>query len=174
MVRGSELLHTAIAPSSQRDAPYQVSALQTPITLSSAQTPSMLTAVPSSGSLSSPTRLPSASMQPAVQVSFTSTLTSPAPLPQLHERLRRNGGKSNVNPNSNVSNSVIASSSRGRGRGRNGRNRGRSSRFRGNQKPSKTVDNYQWGIIYNFVNTNVTAHPYFETSRPARSINENL
>ena len=101
MVRGSELLHAAIAPSSQRDAPYQVSAL------SSAQTPSMLTAVPSSGSLSSPTRLPSASLQPAVQVSFTSTLTSPAPLPQLHKRLRRNGGKSNVNPNSNVSNSVL-------------------------------------------------------------------
>ena len=46
MVRGSELLHTAIAPSSQRETSYQVSALQTPITLSSAQTPSMLTAVP--------------------------------------------------------------------------------------------------------------------------------
>ena len=45
MVRGSVLLHTAIAPSSQRDASYQVSALQTPITLSSAQAPSMLTAV---------------------------------------------------------------------------------------------------------------------------------
>ena len=111
MVRGSELLHTAIAPSSQRDA---------------------------------------------------STAS--------HKRLRTNGG----NPNSNVSNSVIAASSRGRGRGGNGRNRGRSSRFRGNQKASKTVDNYQWGTIYNFVNTNVTAHPYFETSRPARSINETL
>ena len=111
MVRGSELLHTAIAPSSQRDVPYQVSALQTPITLSSAQTPSMVTVVPSSGSLSSPTRLPSASLQPAVQMSFTSTLTSPARLPQSHKRLRTNGGKTNVNPNSNVSNSVIASSS---------------------------------------------------------------
>ena len=47
-------------------------------------------------------------------------------------------------------------------------------RFRGNQKPSKTVENYQWGTTYNFVNRNVTAHPYFETSRPASSINENL
>ena len=134
----------------------------------------MLTAVPSSGSLLSPTRLPSASLQPAVQVSFTPTLTSPAPLPQSHKRLRTNGGKTSVSPNSNVSNSVIASGSRGRSRGRNSRNRGRSSRVRGNQKPSKTVDDYQWGTIYNFVSTNVTAHPYFETSRPAHLINENL
>ena len=73
-----------------------------------------------------------------------------------------------------VSNSVIASSSRGRGRGRNSRNRDRSSRVRGNQKPSKTVDDYQWGTIYNSANTNVTAHPYFETSGPAHLINENL
>ena len=47
-------------------------------------------------------------------------------------------------------------------------------RFRGNQKPSKTVENYQWGTTYNFVNRNVTAHPYFEISRPASAINENL
>ena len=33
MVRDSELLHTTIAYSSQRGAPYQVSALQTLITL---------------------------------------------------------------------------------------------------------------------------------------------
>ena len=174
MVRGSELLHTTIAPSSQRDAPYQVSALQTPNTLSSAQTPSMPTAVSLSGSLSSPTRLPSASLHLAVQVSFRSTLTSPAPLSQSHKRLRTIGGKNNVNPNSNVSNSVTASSSRGRGIGRSSRNRGRSSRVRGNQKPSKTVDDYQRGTIYYFVNRIVTADPYFETSRPARSINENL
>ena len=58
MVRGSELLHTTIATNSQRDALYQVSTLQTPITLLSAQTPSIPTAVLSSGSLSSPTRLP--------------------------------------------------------------------------------------------------------------------
>ena len=117
MVRGSELLHATIAPSSQRDAPYQVS----PNTLSSAQTPSMPTAVSPLGSLSSPTRLPSASLQLAVQVSFTSTLTSPAPLSQSHKRLRTIGGKNNVNPNSNVSNSVTASSSRGRGIGRSSR-----------------------------------------------------
>ena len=113
-------------------------------------------------------------MQPAIQVSFTSTLTSPAPLPQSHKRLRTTDGKNNVNPNNNVSDSVIASSSRGRVRGRNIRNRNRSSRVRGNQKPFKTVDNYQWRIIYKPVNTNVTAHPYFETSEPARSISENL
>ena len=126
--------------------PYQVSALQTPITLSSAQKSSIPTAVSSSGSLSSPKRLPSASSQP-VQVSFTSTLTSPAPLPQSHKRLRTIGGKNNVNPNSNVSYSVIASTSRGRGRGRSSRNIGRNSRGRGNQKSSKTVDNYQWRTI---------------------------
>ena len=102
-------------------------------------------------------------------MSFTSTLTSPAPLPQSHKRLRTTDGKNNVNPNSNVSDSVIASSSRGRVRGRNIRNRNRSSRVRGNQKPSKTVDSYQWRIICKPVNTNVTAHPYFETSEPARS-----
>ena len=107
-------------------------------------------------------------------MSFTSMLTSPAPLPESHKRLRTIGSKTNVNPNSNVSNFFIALSSRGRGRGRIRRNRGRSGRVRGNQKPSKTVDDYQWGTIYNFVNTTVTAHPYFETSRPARSINENL
>ena len=167
MVRGSELLHTTIAPTSQRDAPYQVSSLQTPVTLSSAQTPLTPTEVSSSGSLSSPRRLPSVSLQPAVQVSFMATLTSPALLPQSHKRLRTIGGKNNVNPDSNMSNSVITSSSRGRGRGR-------SSRVRGNQKPSKSVDDSQWGTIYNFVNTNVTAHPDFETSRLARSINENL
>ena len=37
----TEWLHTTIASSSQRDAPYQVSVLQAPLTLFSAQTPSM-------------------------------------------------------------------------------------------------------------------------------------
>ena len=37
----TELLDTTITSSSQRDVPYQVSALQVPITLSSAQTPSV-------------------------------------------------------------------------------------------------------------------------------------
>ena len=64
MVRGSELLHTTTASSSQSGAAYQISTLQTPITLSSAQTPSLPTAGSSSGSLLSPTRLPSASSQP--------------------------------------------------------------------------------------------------------------
>ena len=73
-----------------------------------------------------------------------------------------------------MSNSVIAPCSRGRGSGKSSRNRGSSSKGRGNRKPSKAADDYQWGTIYNFVNTNVTAHLYLETSGPARSINENL
>ena len=100
------LLHTTIASSSQRGTPYQISALQTPITLSSAQTPSVPIAMSSSRSLSSPTRLLSASFQ-SMQVSFKSMLTSPAPLPQSHKCLRTIGGKNNVNPNSNESNSVL-------------------------------------------------------------------
>ena len=105
-------------------------------------------------------------------MSSTSTLTSPAPLLQSHECVRPIGGKNIVNRNSNVSNSAIAS--RGRGRGRSSRNRGRSSGGRDNQKTLKTVNEYQWKTIDNFVNTNAIAHPHLETSRPARSIHENL
>lgn len=107
-------------------------------------------------------------------MSFTSTLMSSAPLPQSHKRIGTIGGKDNVNPNSNVSNSVVASSSRDKVRGRSSRNRGRSSRGRGNQNSSKAVDVYLWRRIYNLVKTYVTEHPYFKTSRPTRSINENF
>ena len=196
----TELLHTTIVSSSQRDAPYQVSALQRPITSSPAKTPSMPSASPS-------TTLPLASPQ----VSSMSTLTSPAPLPQSHKRLRASDGKNNVNCNRNVLNSVIASSNMGRGRGRSSRSTGRGSRGKSNRKPSKTADDYQWKTIDDFVNTNVTvdtgrklnvhktfrrrpgrllnvlctfnlcpvstgvpAHPYFEASRLVRFINETL
>ena len=38
----------------------------------------------------------------------------------------------------------------------------------------KAVDVYLWRRIYNLVKTYVTEHPYFKTSRPTRSINENF
>ena len=38
-----------------------------------------------------------------MEMSFTSTMTSPAPLPQSHKHLRAIGCKNNVNPNSNMS-----------------------------------------------------------------------
>ena len=38
-----------------------------------------------------------------MEVSFTSTMTSPTPLPQSHKHLRTIGCKNNVNPNSNMS-----------------------------------------------------------------------
>lgn len=39
---------------------------------------------------------------------------------------------------------------------------------------SKAVDMYLWRRIYNLVKIYVTEHPYFKTSRPTRSINENF
>ena len=95
----TEFLQTKFASSSQRDTKYQVSAVQTPVTLFSAQTPSRSTAV-SSGSLLSPKTLPPASPH----VSSVPSLTSTAPLPQSYKCLRESGNKNNVNHNSNMSN----------------------------------------------------------------------